>query len=45
VAWDGARPEERPGLLGQLKQGLAMRAYLRTVTDDLGQALDEGEDS
>jgi molecular chaperone HscB len=45
VAWDGARPEERPGLLGQLKQGLATRAYLRTVTDDLGQALDEGEDS
>jgi hypothetical protein len=45
AAWDGARPEDRTRLLGQLKQGLATRAYLRTVTDDLSQALDEGEES
>jgi molecular chaperone HscB len=44
AAWDAARPEERPRLLEPLKQGLATRAYLRTVIEDLGQALGDGED-
>ncbi len=39
AAWDAAAPAERPGLLGSFKQGLATRAYLKTVIDDLGQAL------
>jgi len=45
AAWDGARPDDRSRVLGELKQGLATRAYLRTVIDDLGQALDEDEDA
>jgi molecular chaperone HscB len=44
AAWDAAGAAERPRLLAALKQGLATRAYLRTVVDDLGQALGEGED-
>lgn len=44
AAWDDARAQERPRILEQLKQGLATRAYLRTVIDDLAQALGEGED-
>lgn len=43
-AWDGAEPSARPGVLDQLKQGLATRAYLRTVIDDLEQALGDGAD-
>ncbi|MGH7390099.1 MAG: Fe-S protein assembly co-chaperone HscB [Candidatus Rokuibacteriota bacterium] len=39
AAWDGARPAERPRALARLKEGLATRAYLRTVIDDLAQAL------
>ncbi len=42
-AWDAARPEERPRLLAAFKEGLATRAYLKTVLEDLGQALGEGE--
>jgi molecular chaperone HscB len=45
AAWDAAGPPERPRVLTQLKQGLAIRAYLRTVIEDLGQALGEGEGS
>ncbi len=41
-AWDVAVAAERPRVLEQLKQGLATRAYLRTVIDDLGQALGDG---
>lgn len=42
-AWDAAGPPERPAVLAALKAGLATRAYLKTVIDDLGQALGEGE--
>lgn len=42
--WDRAAPEERRPLLGQFKEALATRAYLRTVIDDLGQALGESQD-
>lgn len=45
VAWDSAPAEERPRLLEALKQGLARRAYLLTVIDDLTGALGEGEDT
>jgi molecular chaperone HscB len=44
AAWDAAPPQERVRLLEQFKQGLATRAYLRTVIDDLGQALSQAED-
>ncbi len=42
LAWDGAEPTARPRVLDELKQALATRAYLRTVIDDLGQALGDG---
>jgi len=42
AAWDAATPAERPAALAQLKDALATRAYLRTVVDDLGQALADG---
>jgi molecular chaperone HscB len=41
AAWDAAGPDERPALLEQLKRGLATRAYLTTVIEDLGQTLGE----
>ena len=45
AAWDGAAaPDRRPALLAAFKQALATRAYLRTVIDDLGQALGEGDE-
>lgn len=40
AAWDDGG--ERRGLLEAFKQGLAARAYLRTVIDDLTEALGEG---
>lgn len=43
-AWDQAAPEQRARLIGQFKDALATRAYLRTVIDDLGQALGESQD-
>ena len=43
AAWDGAGPDQRPALLEQLKRALATRAYLKTVIDDLGEALREDE--
>jgi len=43
VAWDRAAPEARARLLARFKDALATRAYLRTVIDDLGQALGEGQ--
>lgn len=42
-AWDSAEPGTRPRVLEQLKEALATRAYLRTVIQDLGQAL--GDDT
>lgn len=42
-AWDVAGPAERSVVLEQLKRGLATRAYLKTVIDDLGQTLGENE--
>ena len=39
-AWDCAAPEERPGLVAQLKAALARRAYFRTVIEDLTNALE-----
>jgi molecular chaperone HscB len=44
AAWDTATTEKRPAILGEFKQALATRAYLRTVIDDLGQALGEGDE-
>jgi len=44
AVWDGAAPDRRRALLAAFKQALATRAYLRTVIDDLGQALGEGDE-
>ena len=41
VRWDNASPAERPTALAAFKQALATRAYLRTVIDDLAEALGE----
>jgi molecular chaperone HscB len=41
--WDGAAPAERPAALAALKEALAARAYLRTVINDLAEALGEEE--
>ena len=45
--WDLAiaAGSNRTGLLDQFKQSLAVRAYLRTVIDDLGEALGEDQDA
>ena len=43
-AWDRAAAEQRRRLIGQFKEALAARAYLRTVIDDLGTALGESQD-
>lgn len=43
--WDAAPEGERPRLREWFRQRLAARAYLRTVIDDLSQALGEAEDS
>jgi molecular chaperone HscB len=42
-AWDAAPPVERPRALAVLREALATRAYLRTVIDDLSQALGEDQ--
>lgn len=39
TAWDAAAPAERSRLLAAFKEALATRAYLRTVIDDLADAL------
>jgi molecular chaperone HscB len=44
AAWDAAGLAERPKILAACKEALATRAYLRTVIDDLGEAL-EGADA
>ena len=38
-AWDRAGAEARPGALAAFKEVLATRAYLRTVIDDIDEAL------
>lgn len=43
-AWDRATPGARGRRLGELKDALAARAYLRTVIEDLGTALGESQD-
>jgi molecular chaperone HscB len=43
--WDDASPAERPAVLAAFKEVLATRAYLRTVIDDLAQALGEDDPS
>ena len=47
AAWDDALAAERANVLAKFKDALARRAYLRTVIDDLTEALDgdtEGTD-
>jgi molecular chaperone HscB len=44
-AWDAAAPADRPQALAALKEALATRAYLRTVIDDLGAALEAPRDN
>jgi molecular chaperone HscB len=41
--WDAADEAERLGLLGQMRDILARRAYLRTILRDLGAALDQAD--
>lgn len=43
-AWDRASVAEQPAALSALRIALATRAYLRTVIEDLEQALGERED-
>jgi molecular chaperone HscB len=46
AAWDAAPgAQERARVLRQLREGLAARAYLKTVIDDLSAALGAGDDS
>ena len=40
-AWDAAEAADRSGILAKFKEALATRAYLRTVIDDIDQALGE----
>lgn len=44
-AWDDAADDERPRVLARARQALATRAYLRTVIEDLSQALGDIEES
>jgi molecular chaperone HscB len=43
-AWDAASAEKRPAVLARIKAALATRAYLKTVIDDLAQALGEEDE-
>jgi molecular chaperone HscB len=43
AAWDAAGLAERPQILASFKDALATRAYLRTVIDDLGEALGDAD--
>lgn len=43
-AWDAASTAQRPAVLARIKAALATRAYLRTVIDDLAQALGEEDE-
>ena len=42
--WDAAPPADQPRALASLKESLAIRAYLRTVIDDLSEALGESQE-
>src|SRR5205814_1599685 len=42
AAWDAAAAADRAKCLAAFKEALATRAYLRTVIDDLGEALGAG---
>ena len=44
-AWDAAASGDRPAALAALKEALATRAYLRTVIEDLGTALETSRDT
>jgi hypothetical protein len=45
TAWDAAADEEARGkALDAFRRGLSTRAYLRTVIDDLTDALGEGQE-
>ena len=44
AAWDAATTGGRPAILAAFKQALATRAYLRTVIEDVGQALNDGDE-
>lgn len=41
--WDASAPAERPAVLAAVKEALATRAYLRTVINDLAEALGDGD--
>ena len=41
--WDGASDADRPAALTALKEALSVRGYLRTVINDLAEALGEEE--
>jgi len=43
-AWDAAEPNERSARLTAFKEALATRAYLRTVIDDIEEALGGSEE-
>jgi molecular chaperone HscB len=43
AAWDAAAPAEKAAALNALKEALATRAYLRTVIEDIANALDARE--
>ncbi|MGH7307593.1 MAG: Fe-S protein assembly co-chaperone HscB [Candidatus Rokuibacteriota bacterium] len=45
AAWDAAEASTRPALLEQFRQGLATRAYLKTVIDDLDNALGQDKNA
>ena len=42
--WDESPAEERPRIVSTFKESLAIRAYLRTVVDDLTNALEPSQD-
>jgi len=44
-AWDNGAPDEHARLLGELKEGLATLAYLKTAIDDLGAVLDGDQET
>lgn len=45
AAWDAAPADARGKVLARFTEGLATRAYLRTVIDDLTAALGESDDA
>src|SRR2546426_11754154 len=42
--WDASQPAGRQRVLAAMKEALAIRAYLRTVIDDLNDALGESQE-